>query len=178
MEKPTEAAPGARMPAGEIQGEITMENGTFSYDPELPPALRKVNLTIAAGSIVLVIDPSGSGKNTLAKLILGLYAPEAGRVLIDGTDTAHFSPHSLRRQIGVVPQEIHLFAGTVRDNISIGLPGPGQERLVSVSKFVGAHDFIQRLPDGYDAVLAERSGEFSAGQRQLLCLARALLRNP
>jgi type I secretion system LssB family ATPase len=178
MDEPTEAQPGSLLPAAAIEGEITLENVSFSYDPEHPPALRKVNLTVQAGSIISIIGPSGSGKSTLAKLILGLYAPDSGRVLIDGTDIAHMSPHSLRRQIGVVPQEIQLFAGTVRDNIAVGMPGLGQERLVSVAKFVGAHDFIQRLPLGYDTVLSERGGGLSAGQRQLLCLARALLRNP
>jgi ATP-binding cassette, subfamily B, bacterial HlyB/CyaB len=178
MDQPTEARPGTLLPAAVINGEITLENVGFSYDPELAPALRKVNLTIEAGSIVSIIGPSGSGKSTLAKLILGLYAPEAGRVLIDGTDIAHISPHSLRRQIGVVPQEIQLFAGTVRDNICMGMPGLGHERLASVAKFVGAHDFIQLLPKGYDTVLGERGGGLSAGQRQLICITRALLRNP
>lgn len=178
MDEPTEASPGTRLSATAIQGEITLENLAFSYDEEAPPALRKIDLTIEAGSIVSIIGPSGSGKSTLAKLILGLYMPDAGRVLIDGTDIAHMSPHTLRRQIGVVPQEIQLFAGTVRDNITVGMAGLGHDRVVSVTKFVGAHDFIQRLPQGYDTVLSERGGGLSAGQRQLLSLARALLRNP
>ena len=178
MEEPTEASPGERMPSAAIQGEITLENVAFSYDTDMAPVLHKIDLTIEAGSIMSIIGPSGSGKSTLAKLILGLYAPDSGRVLIDGTDIAHMSPHSLRRQIGVVPQEIQLFAGTVRDNISLGMPGVGHERLVSVAKFVGAHDFIQRLPKGYDTVLGERGSGLSAGQRQLLCLTRALLRDP
>ena len=108
----------------------------------------------------------------------GLYKPDSGRILIDATDMAHVSPHSLRRQMGVVPQDAQLFTGTVRENILIGNPGLDLERVVAVSKLVGAHDFIQRLPKGYDTPLGERGGGLSAGQRQLLCIARALIRNP
>lgn len=178
MDEPTENRPGELMPAATLVGRITLDKVTFSYDEGAPPAVRDVSLTIEPHTIVSIIGPSGSGKSTLAKLILGLYTPESGRVLIDDTDIAHTSPHSLRRQIGVVPQEIQLFAGTVRENIAIGLPGVDHEHIVLVAKHVGAHEFIQRLPKGYDTVLSERGGGLSAGQRQLLCLTRALVRNP
>ena len=103
---------------------------------------------------------------------------DGGRSLIDGTDVAHISPATLRRQIGVVPQEVQLFAGTVRENIALGIADKDPARVVAVAKFVGAHDFIQHLPKGYDTVLSERGGGLSAGQRQLLAVARALIRNP
>ena len=137
-----------------------------------------LDLVIERGEVICIMGPSGSGKSTLIKLMLGLYQPDAGRILIDGTDIAHVSPHSLRRQIGVVPQEIQLFAGTVRDNITIGARATDHSRVVAAARLAGADDFIQRLPHGYDTVLAERGGGLSVGQRQLLCIARALVREP
>ena len=98
--------------------------------------------------------------------------------MIDDTDIAHMSLSALRQQLGVVPQEVQLFAGTVRDNISIGMPVKDPMRVVAVARFVGAHDFIQRLPNGYDTVLGDRGNGLSSGQRQLIALARALIRNP
>jgi ABC-type multidrug transport system fused ATPase/permease subunit len=98
--------------------------------------------------------------------------------MIDGTDLAHLSPESLRQQLGIVPQEVQLFSGTIADNIAFAVPGKDLERVVAVAKFVGAHDFIQRLPTGYDTMLGERGAGLSAGQRQLIAIARALMRNP
>ncbi len=178
MEQPIESEPGDRLPAPTLGGEIAFEHVRFSYGPEHAPALDDLDLVIERGEVVCIMGPSGSGKSTLIKLALGLYQPDAGRILIDGTDIAHVSPHSLRRQIGVVPQEIQLFAGTVRDNISIGAPGTDHARVVAAARLAGADDFIQRLPHGYDTVLAERGGGLSAGQRQLICIARALVREP
>src|SRR5262249_6632117 len=108
----------------------------------------------------------------------GLYRPTSGRVLIDDTDIAHLAPEAVRQQIGVVPQEVQLFSGTVRENIALAVPSKDPERVVAVAKFVGAHEFIQRLPQGYETVLGERGGGLSAGQRQLIAVARALMRNP
>jgi len=125
-----------------------------------------------------IIGPSGQGKTTLSKLIQGLYLPDNGRVLVDDTDIAHISPATLRRQVGVVPQDVQLFAGTVRENIAMGIDDKDPARVESVARFVGAHEFIQRLPKGYDTVLSERGGGLSSGQKQLLAVARALIRNP
>ena len=108
----------------------------------------------------------------------GLFKPTGGRVLVDGTDIAHISPAQLRAQIGAVPQDIQLFTGSVRENIAMGVVDKDPGRVVAVAKFVGAHDFIQRLPQGYNTVLGERGQGLSSGQRQLLCIARALIRNP
>jgi ABC-type bacteriocin/lantibiotic exporter with double-glycine peptidase domain len=125
-----------------------------------------------------VIGPPGSGKSTLAKLLLGLDQPVRGRVLIDDQDVRLWSPAALRQQIWVVPQEVQLFAGTIAQNIAMGAADGGFERIVAAAKFVGAHDFVQRLPKGYETLLGERGGGLSAGQRQLISIARAVIRNP
>jgi HlyB family type I secretion system ABC transporter len=178
MNEPVESEAGTATPLPPLKGDIAFENVTYRYANDLPPAIDNLNLSIESGTIVGFIGPSGSGKSTLGRLIQGLYTPTAGRILIDRTDIAHMSTPWLRNQIGVVPQDIQLFAGTVRDNIAMGLAVKQPERVVAVAKFVGAHDFIQRLPQGYDTMLTERGGGLSAGQRQLLCIARALIRNP
>ncbi len=178
MTEPVEMEAGAVAPLPPLRGDIEFENVAYRYKDDLPPAIEGVNLSIEAGTILGIIGPSGSGKSTIGRLIQGLYEPESGRVLIDRTDVRHMSPAWLRSQTSVVPQDIQLFSGTVRDNIAIGLAVKHPERIVAVARFVGAHDFIQRLPQGYDTVLTERGGGLSAGQRQLLCIARALIRNP
>ncbi|MEQ8343958.1 MAG: ATP-binding cassette domain-containing protein [Sneathiellaceae bacterium] len=178
MDEPVELKPGEVGPGLTLRGHIRLENLSFAYGEEGPEVLQDVSLDIEAGQVVGIIGPSGSGKSTIAKLVQGLYAPTNGRVLIDGTDVQHMSPSSLRRQIGVVPQDIQLFAGTVRENIAFGVGDKDPARVVQVARFVGAHDFIQHLPKGYDTVLTERGFGLSAGQRQLLSIARALMRNP
>lgn len=178
MTQPVEMEAGVASPIPALKGDIEFENVTFRYGDNLPAALENVTLKIPSGTIVGIIGPSGSGKSTIGRLIQGLYMPSDGRALIDRTDIAHMSPAWLRSQIGSVPQDVQLFAGSVRENIAMGLPVKLPERIVAVSKFVGAHDFIQRLPQGYDTVLSERGGGLSAGQRQQLTIARALIRNP
>ncbi len=159
-------------------GSLQLENVSFRYEPDAPPVLDGVQLSLPKESIVAIVGPAGSGKSTLAKLLQGLYAPSAGRILIDETDIAHLSPAALHRQIGSVPQENQLFSGSVRENILFGLRGVPMERAVTAAKFVGAHGFIQRLAKGYDTRLGENGQNLSAGQRQMICIARALVRNP
>jgi ABC-type bacteriocin/lantibiotic exporter with double-glycine peptidase domain len=161
-----------------LSGEITLERVTYRAHERGAPILREADLTVAAGEIVGIVGPSGSGKTTIANLVQGLAGPSDGRVLVDGTDIAHISPAQLRAQIGAVPQDVQLFTGTVRENIAMGVVDKDPGRVVAVAKFVGAHDFIQRLPQGYNTVLGERGQGLSTGQRQLLCIARALIRNP
>ena len=178
MRETPEAAPGEFAPIPALSGEITLERVTYRAHDRGPPTLREADLTIAAGEIVGIVGPSGSGKTTIANLVQGLVSPADGRVLVDGTDIAHISPAQLRAQIGAVPQDVQLFTGTVRENIAMGVLDKDPGRVVAVAKFVGAHDFIQRLPQGYNTVLGERGQGLSTGQRQLLCIARALIRNP
>ncbi|MEC9346961.1 MAG: peptidase domain-containing ABC transporter [Pseudomonadota bacterium] len=178
MSETPEAEPGELSPGSPLEGGVSFENVSYRYGDDLPFVLNAVTLSIEAGQVFGIIGPSGQGKTTLAKLIQGLYRPDHGRVLVDGTDIAHISPATLRRQIGVVPQDVQLFAGTVRENIAMGVDDKDPARVESVARFVGAHDFIQRLPKGYDTVLSERGGGLSSGQRQLLAMARALIRNP
>lgn len=178
MRETPEAAPGEFAPMPALSGEITLERVTYRAHERGAPILREADLTVSAGEIVGLVGPSGSGKTTIANLVQGLVSPSDGRVLVDGTDIAHISPAQLRAQIGAVPQDVQLFTGTVRENIAMGVVDKDPGRVVAVAKFVGAHDFIQRLPQGYNTVLGERGQGLSTGQRQLLCIARALIRNP
>src|SRR6185436_15717446 len=178
MSEATESPPGELAPMPALAGDIVFDRVTYRADADTPTILQDADFQIVAGEILGIVGPSGSGKTTIANLIQGLFKPSGGRVLVDGTDIAHISPAQLRAQIGTVPQEVQLFSGTVRDNIAMGVANKDPGRVVAVAKFVGAHGFIQRLPQGYNTVLGERGGGLSAGQRQLLCIARALIRNP
>ena len=177
MKRPTELMD-LPMPTLNVQGRIRFENVTYRYASDARPALDSIDLDIAPGQIVGIIGPPGSGKSTLTKLLLGLDRPEEGRIFIDDLDIRLWSPTTLRQQVGVVPQEIQLFTGSVADNIAIGAADQGIDRVMAAAKFVGAHDFIQNLPNGYDTRLGERGVGLSAGQRQLITIARALVRNP
>ena len=178
MAEPSEVSPEEAGPAPRFTGHIALENVAFSFNPGTRPVLSQIDLTVPAGTILGIIGPSGSGKSTLVRLIQGLYPVSQGRVLYDGNDISHLSASALRQQIGVVPQESQLFSGTIRDNILMGAQVKDPDRVVAVARFVGAHGFIQRLPNGYETPLGERGSGLSAGQRQLLCIARALIRNP
>ena len=161
-----------------LTGAISFERVTYRPDESGPAILRDAGLQIAAGEILGLVGPSGSGKTTIANLVQGLFKPAAGRVLVDGVDLSHLSPAELRAQIGCVPQDIQLFTGTVGENIAMGVADKDPARIVAAARFVGAHNFIERLPKGYDTMLGERGGGLSSGQRQLICIARALIRNP
>ncbi|HEX3210008.1 MAG TPA: peptidase domain-containing ABC transporter [Geminicoccaceae bacterium] len=177
MNQPSDlaSAPG---PALALKGHIRFEQVSYRYADDGPSALDRVDLEIAPGQVLGVVGPPGSGKSTFAKLLLGLAQPDHGRILIDDLDVRLWSPAVLRQQIGVVPQEVQLFAGSIAENIGLGARDRSFERVVAAAKFVGAHEFIQRLPAGYDTRLGERGGGLSAGQRQLISIARALIRNP
>jgi ATP-binding cassette, subfamily B, bacterial HlyB/CyaB len=177
MNEPSELAL-VPAPALALTGHIRFEQVSYRYADDAPPALDRLDLEIVPGQVLGVVGPPGSGKSTLAKLLLGLAAPDHGRVLIDDLDVRLWSPAVLRQQVGVVPQEVQLFAGSIAENIGLGALDRSFERVVAAAKFVGAHDFIQRLPAGYDTRLSERGGGLSAGQRQLISIARALIRNP
>ncbi|NUO56513.1 MAG: ABC transporter ATP-binding protein [Hamadaea sp.] len=160
-----------------VQGEIRFDQVTFGYLPGRP-VLRDVDLVIAPGETVACVGPTGAGKSTLAKLVTRFYDPDTGRILIDGHDLRDVTVSSLRRQIGVVPQEPFLFAGTIRENIAFARPDASEAEIWAAVDAVGLRDLVERTPDGLDARLHERGQSVSSGQRQLLALARAFLAEP
>jgi ATP-binding cassette, subfamily B, bacterial len=158
-------------------GEIVFEGVCFGY-PDGRPVLQEVSLRIAAGEHVALVGASGSGKSTLLNLLLRLYEPTAGRILVDGVDIRRYTRDSLRRAIGIVPQDNVLFAASVRENIAYGAPQADAHAIEAAARLAGAHAFIEPLPQGYDTELDERGSNLSGGQRQRLCLARALVKAP
>jgi ABC-type multidrug transport system fused ATPase/permease subunit len=169
--------PGALDP-GEIRGELRLEDVSFSYSGDGEWALREVDLLVPAGQTVALVGETGAGKSTLAKLVARFYDPQVGRVLVDGHDVRDLQARALRRQLGIVPQEGFLFSGTVRENIAFGRPDASEEDIREAARAVGADGFIERLADGYGTEVGERGAHLSAGQRQLVAFARALLAEP
>jgi subfamily B ATP-binding cassette protein HlyB/CyaB len=161
-----------------LDGAIEFERVTFRYGVNTQPVLRDVSLKIPAGQVVGIVGPSGSGKSTIAKLAQRLYQPEAGRVLVDRVDTAVLDPSWLRRQIGVVLQENILFNRSVRENVALADPALPMEKVIAAAKLAGAHDFICKMPQGYDTTIGERGVSLSGGQRQRIAIARALIGDP
>ena len=162
---------------GRPVGEIVFEGVTFGYDPARP-VLRDAGFTIRAGEHVALLGDSGAGKSTVLALLLRLYEPQAGRILIDGIDIRRCRRDSLRRAIGLVPQDTLLLAVSVRENIAYGRPEATEDEVETAARAARAHEFIVDLPAGYDTVVAERGADLSGGQRQRLCVARALLKQP
>lgn len=169
--------PGAQQ-LGPVRGEIEFDDVWFSYGGDDVWALRGIDLKINPGETVALVGATGAGKSTFAKLVPRFYDPQRGRVLIDGHDLRNVDSRSLRRQLGYVPQEGYLFSGTIADNIEFGRPGASREQIESAARSVGAHDPIAALPDGFDTVVGERGSHLSAGQRQLVAFARALIAEP
>jgi ABC-type multidrug transport system fused ATPase/permease subunit len=170
--------PGAT-PLPRVRGEIEFDRVRFWYGEEdEAPALDDVSLHVPPGQTVALVGATGAGKSTLAKLVARFYDPQRGRVLIDGHDLRDVTEHSLRSQLGIVPQEGFLFSGTIRDNIAFGRPDATDEQVEEAARAVGAHEFIARLQDGYDTDVGERGVHLSAGQRQLVAFARAAAADP
>ncbi|MEI5526729.1 ABC transporter ATP-binding protein [Streptomyces brasiliscabiei] len=157
--------------------EVVFDDVRFAYRTG-GEVLPRFDLTLAAGSTVAVVGSTGAGKSTLAKLVARFYDPSSGRVLLDGVDLRDLSVPELRRGVIMVTQESFLFSGTVAENIAIGSPDASREDIERAAKAIGAHDFISALPDGYDTDVRKRGGRISAGQRQLVAFARALLADP
>jgi ATP-binding cassette subfamily B protein len=160
-----------------INGHVRFEGVRFAYGRGAE-VLHGIDLDVPRGTTVALVGHTGAGKSTIAKLLARFYDPVEGRITIDGVDLRDVTQLSLRRQLGVVPQEGFLFAGTVHENIAFGRPGASRAEVMEAARTVGAHDFIVRLEDGYDTEVQERGTRLSLGQRQLVAFARALLADP
>jgi len=173
--------PGAR-PLDRIAGHVNFNAVRFAYGlrggTTGEEVLHGIDLDVPAGTTVALVGHTGAGKSTIAKLLARFYEPTSGRITIDGVDLNDVTQDSLRRQLGIVPQEGFLFAGTVAENIAFGKPGANADEIVRAAQTVGAHEFILRLEDGYETQLGERGSRLSLGQRQLVAFARALLADP
>jgi len=167
-----------KIPLPPVDGRVVFENVTFTFPGASTPVLQNINLDISAGTFVGIVGQSGSGKSTLTKLLTRLYAPGQGRVLIDGFDIDKVELYSLRRQIGIVPQEPLLFSGTVAENIALTDPDSTSDSIVEAASLACAHEFIMELPSGYSTNVGERGAGLSGGQRQRIALARTLLSRP
>lgn len=163
---------------GEVKGEITFENVSFSYEGNQEKVLDHVNLKVKSGEYVALVGSSGAGKTTLCSLIPRFYDVTEGRVLLDGQDIRKIQLNSLRNHIGIVQQDVYLFAGTVMENIRYGKPDATDEEVLRAAKAANAHDFIMELENGYDTDIGQRGVKLSGGQKQRLSIARVFLKNP
>jgi subfamily B ATP-binding cassette protein MsbA len=170
---PERAAPVEPPP---FKGEIAFENVSFGYDATTP-VLRDITFGITAGQMIGIVGPTGSGKSTVVRLIPRFRDPDGGTIKIDGVDITEFKLHGLRCQIGFVLQDTVLLRGTVRDNIAFGRPHATKDEIVEAAKLANAHEFIVRMPDGYDSLVGDRGMTLSGGQRQRIGIARALIRD-
>jgi len=160
-----------------IKGKIEFRNVIFGYNPD-HPVLHNISFYIKPKETIALVGPTGAGKSTIIKLLCRFYDPQSGQILIDGYDLKKVRLKSLRRQMGIVLQETILFSGTIMDNIRYGKINATDEEVIAAAKIVGAHEFIEKMPDGYKTKIGERGAGLSVGQKQLISFARALLRNP
>jgi ATP-binding cassette subfamily B protein len=161
-----------------VQGNIEFKDVTFRYKKENDSVLKNISLDIKAGEYVALVGASGVGKTTLCSLIPRFYEANSGKILLDGVNIKDIRLRSLRRNIGVVQQDVYLFAGTVADNIRYGKMDASREEIVEAAKKANAHDFIMGLPDGYDTDIGQRGVKLSGGQKQRLSIARVFLKDP
>lgn len=159
-------------------GDIAFEGVSFEYPDDHNKVFRNLTLSVHAGEKLAIVGPSGGGKTTLCNLIPRFYDVTQGRILLDGTDIRHFTLKSLRRNIGIVQQEVYLFSGTVMENILYGRPEATREEAIEAAKEAGAHEFITELKNGYDTYVGERGVKLSGGQKQRISIARVFLKNP
>ena len=161
-----------------IEGRVTYEQVSFRFKNSGPLQLKNIQLEIPAGKFVGIVGQSGSGKSTLTKLLVRLYEPNEGRILIDGYDINKVELYGLRSQIGMVPQDTLLFDGTVEENIALTNPDATTEEIIQAAQTASAHDFIMNLPQGYNTKVGERGSALSGGQRQRIAIARTILQQP
>lgn len=172
-----EDAPDAT-PIGTVKGEIEFDNVSFQYKDNQENVLNHINLKVPAGAYMALVGSSGAGKTTLCSLIPRFYDVTGGRIMIDGKDIRSVTLKSLRDQIGMVQQDVYLFAGTIFENIQYGKPSATREEVIEAAKNANAHEFIMAFPDGYDTDIGQRGIKLSGGQKQRLSIARVFLKNP
>ena len=165
-------------PIERISTDIILQDITFSYAPNDPPVLQNLNLTIHHNKLNVITAPSGTGKSTIADLIMGFYVPDAGKIMIDGEDLHSKNIKSWRNLIGYVSQEIYLFHASIKENISIGMPECNDAEIINAAKQAHAHQFITSFPEGYNTIVGDRGVTISGGQRQRIAIARTLIRHP
>ena len=165
------------LPLSTIKGEVNLKNVTFAYN-QREPVIKNLNLQIPAGQTIAIVGATGSGKSTLVKLLLRLYEVQSGDIILDGHNIEELVLWDLRRAIGLVSQDVFLFHGTVRENISYGSPDATTAQIIEAAKIAEAEEFIRQLPDGYDTIVGERGQKLSGGQKQRIAIARAVLKNP
>jgi ATP-binding cassette subfamily B protein len=178
LESPDIERNDGKLTVSAVRGEIEFQAVSYQYPATSRPAVENFSLSVRGGETVAVIGQSGSGKSTLMNLIIGFRRPTAGRILVDGVDMEAINLQTLRRFLAVVPQQVVLFSGTVRENIAYGLEHVGEEQLQSVLEMANCAEFIRELPKGIDTPLGNRGGKLSGGQRQRIAIARAMLRDP
>jgi ATP-binding cassette subfamily B protein len=163
---------------GVVRGRIIFDGVRFRYPGSTFEALRGVDLTIEAGQTIALVGETGAGKSTIVKLVARFYDATAGRVLVDGVPITELELDAFRRQLGYVPQEAFLFSGTIRDNIAYGRPGATEDDILEAARATYVDRFVHSLPDGYDTHIDEEGSNLSAGERQLITIARAFLSDP
>jgi ATP-binding cassette subfamily B protein len=178
LDTPIAIRPGTMpLPIATVKGEVQFEQITFAYG-DYHPVIEQLSLDIPAGKTIAIVGSTGSGKSTLVKLLLRFYEVQRGRITVDGRDICELNLQDLRRCIGWVSQDVFLFHGTVAENIAYGSFDASPTKIVQAAKLAEAHEFITRLPNGYDTIGGERGQKLSGGQRQRLAIARALLKDP
>lgn len=161
-----------------MHGLVSYEDVSFCYDDDDTPVLKNVSFQIPAGRSVALVGPSGGGKTTICNLLPRFYDVTEGRITIDGKNVRKLTLKSLRDNIGIVQQDVYLFCGTIKENISYGKPGALMEEIIDAARRANIHDFIMSLPDGYDTYVGERGTRLSGGQKQRISIARVFLKNP
>lgn len=179
QEEPESLVPREGAPYHRLKGEVVFKHVAFSYPSRKNlPVLTDINFTVSAGQTIAIVGPSGSGKSTMVSLLLKFYATDKGEIYFDGKPSSDYALYDLRQNMAIVPQDVLLFGGTIRENIAYGKPGASMDEIMSAARKANAHDFIESFPDQYNTIVGERGIKLSGGQRQRIAIARAVLKDP